>query len=298
MARVRERVMSFRMKKRIFTLFLFLVLAAALFPLHADALCVSGRDWHIVGTGDFKGDAVREVLWSNRTTKELVVWHLIGGGLPSEQVVNVLPDLAWSIIGLADFDGDGKPDLLVKNELTGAVVILYLRDWAVRGQEAVAAAGGPWNVMGVGDFNRDGHPDIFWRNSATGESVVWFMNGATRLDQHSLAGLPPPWSVVAIGDFDRDGFPDILWENPAGGDVVVWYMKGLTRRETEELAARAPPRDIPGFCSLDGDDERTVILQYIAILHTFRPRLIPGLPSSFTFSGPGIRAPPVSPMYS
>jgi hypothetical protein len=43
--------------------------------------------WTVVQTGDFSGDAKSDILWSNPSTGQLVVWFidgtsLIGGGSP------------------------------------------------------------------------------------------------------------------------------------------------------------------------------------------------------------------------
>ena len=68
--------------------------------------------WSIVGTGDFNGDTMGDLLWQDMSGN-VAIWEMNGTTILNENssfVANVASQ--WSIKGTGDFNGDGKADIL------------------------------------------------------------------------------------------------------------------------------------------------------------------------------------------
>ena len=64
--------------------------------------------WTIVGTGDFNGDGMGDILWRN-ANGTVAVWLMTGGNLLSAAGLgNVPADV--TVVGTSDFNGDGLAD--------------------------------------------------------------------------------------------------------------------------------------------------------------------------------------------
>jgi hypothetical protein len=69
--------------------------------------------WTIVGTGDFDGDGVSDILWRENTAGGVGMWLMNNNGtIKSLAGVGSLPIATWSVAETGDFDGDGKSDVL------------------------------------------------------------------------------------------------------------------------------------------------------------------------------------------
>src|SRR4029450_2597392 len=94
---------------------------------------IVGLPWRIVGTGEFGGLGVNDIVWHNTSTNETQIWFMDGyqikrratvvgehvgivttpGGIPAAQPVRV--GLPWSIVGVGNFTGDGQADMRCAN---------------------------------------------------------------------------------------------------------------------------------------------------------------------------------------
>jgi hypothetical protein len=183
-------------------------------------------DWHVVGTGDFNGDGLTDVLWRNEggMVRE---WLGQSNGAFTGNVANfsVTVPTDWKIVGTGDFNGDGYSDILWRGS-DGTV-----RDWLGTANGSFTGntanlntlVSNDWHVVGTGDFNGDGHDDILWRAS-DGTVREWLGqdNGAFAGNVANLnTTVPTDWHVVSIADFNGDGIDDLLWES-TGGSVREW----------------------------------------------------------------------------
>jgi hypothetical protein len=132
-----------------------------------------GSTWHVVGTGDFNGDGMADVLWQNDSG--LVTEWL---GQPDGSLVghplNVNPGTSWHVVGTGDFNGDGLDDILWRNN-DGT-----MRDWLAQSDGSFvgnvahfdANPGADWHVIGIGDYNGNASDDLLLQNSS-GQIVEW-----------------------------------------------------------------------------------------------------------------------------
>jgi ELWxxDGT repeat protein len=201
--------------------------------------------WSILGTGDFNGDGMADILW-RQGTGAIFDWTMNGSQIASSQAATsqgnvAAPDASWSVAGVADFNGDHEADLLWRQSGTGALV-----EWTMNGaqisasnnisyQNAPVKPDSSWTIAGLGDFDGDGKTDILWRQASTGALVEWTMFGPTVSAAGSTGNLTfqgnvvapdASWSVVQIDDFNGDGRADVLWRQSTTGSLAEWIMGG------------------------------------------------------------------------
>ncbi len=70
----------------------------------------SQRAWSIIGTGDFDGDGMSDIVWRD-TLGNTSIWLMNGAAVASAGGLGNVPT-TWSIVLTGDYDGDGKSDLL------------------------------------------------------------------------------------------------------------------------------------------------------------------------------------------
>lgn len=138
----------------------------------------AGTGWQIVGTGDFNGDGISDILWRNTATGYLTEWLGTNSGsfAPNSGAGTGAADNSWQIVGTGDFNGDGISDILWRNTTSG-----YVTEWlgtssgsfTPNPSAGTGAADPGWQIVGIGDFNADGHSDILWRNTTTGYVTEW-----------------------------------------------------------------------------------------------------------------------------
>ncbi len=195
--------------------------------------------WRVVGSGDFDGDALADLLWRSKSAGLSVSSHPVLEGSISPPVQEVYPvPSGWDAavdVGVGDFDGDGDLDLLVW-EGAGRGLVVWQLDGATWESEAPIVPGAPtdrnFEPIATGEFNGDGQPDVLFRNSATGELRAWLI-----IDNEMVAetGFTPfgvsnlDWTVVAAGDFNGDNSDDLLYQNAISKRLVVWFMAGTVR---------------------------------------------------------------------
>ena len=88
----------------------------------------SNTGWKVVGTGDFNGDGVPDLVWENLTTRQVTVNYYGGAGgatVTGWAYLNAAGAPGWSVVAVADFNGDGVPDLVWQNDTTKQVTVNY-----------------------------------------------------------------------------------------------------------------------------------------------------------------------------
>lgn len=194
--------------------------------------------WRMVGTGDFDGNGVPDLVWQNQATGQVNVNYYGGAGgaaIIGWAMLNSGAGTAgWSVVAVADMNGDGVPDLIWQSSSTGQVNVNYyggtggatLAGWAVLNSGAGTSG---WHVVAAADFDGNGVPDLIWQNSTTGEVHVNYYGGAggTALTGWAMlnsgAGTAG-WVVAGAADFN--GVPDLIWQNQTTGQVNVNYYGG------------------------------------------------------------------------
>jgi hypothetical protein len=126
-------------------------------------------DWQIVGTGDFNGDGITDVLWrSNAGTVRDWLGQADGSFVGNTAAVNTTVPLDWHIVGTGDFNGDGRDDILWRSNDGTVREWLSQSDNSFAGNTAHLNTTVPtdWHVVAIGDYNGDSTDDLLWQNTA------------------------------------------------------------------------------------------------------------------------------------
>src|SRR6202042_1469120 len=125
-----------------------------------------------VGTGDFNGDGLSDILFQNASSGQVAIWEMNGNTLIGGGPVTPNPGPAWQAIGTGDFNHDGFSDILFQNASTGQVSIWEMKGNTLIGGGAVTPNPGPaWQAIGTtGDFSADGFSDILFQNTSSGQA--------------------------------------------------------------------------------------------------------------------------------
>jgi Ca2+-binding RTX toxin-like protein len=174
---------------------------------------VPGRDWHIVGTGDFDGDSKSDLLWRT-DSGALAIWEMNGTQIKAADYIKTgssnigAPGSDWHIVDTGDFDHDGKSDLLWRTD-SGALAIwemdgtqIKAADYIKMGSANVGTPGLDWHIVGADDYDGNGTSDLLWRTDS-GAHAVWEMNGSqialadyTKIGSSNVAAPGSDWNII------------------------------------------------------------------------------------------------------
>ena len=200
----------------------------------------------VVGTGDFDGDGLEDLLWMDNNNSFVWIFRARPGGGFDYQFVDFFPP-GWLVVGVADFNGDGRSDILIRNASAG-----YVSYWLMNGPSrigtSVAGVPGSYRVVGTGDFDGDGVGDSLWTDSS--KSHLWIFRSGS---QYQFVDFyPPGWTVDAITDINGDGKSDIVLRNAGTSQLTYWLMAGPTRIGSGVTSVPSTYR-IVGASDFDGD---------------------------------------------
>jgi hypothetical protein len=81
--------------------------------------------WSVVGTGDFNGDGMWDILWKDSASGNYAIWLMNGLAVgPTGGLGN--PGGNWQVIDTGDYDGDGRSDILWKDTNSNVYVIWFM----------------------------------------------------------------------------------------------------------------------------------------------------------------------------
>jgi hypothetical protein len=171
--------------------------------------------FQIFATGDFDANGIRDIMFRQPTSGDVVVWLL------DANLNLIVPPAAANGINTPAESG-------------------YLRAGATQ-----ILLGSQWTSLGVMDFNNtvggsatsplaDKKDDILFLNQQTGQLVAWLMDGSTIvpgrggfiLNGAVVSGAPGAFDLVGNADFSGDQNSDLLWRlKSKEGPLILWQME-------------------------------------------------------------------------
>jgi hypothetical protein len=104
-----------------------------------------GPAWQAIGTGDFYGNGLSDILWQNTSTSQLSIWEMDGNTRIGGGAVSAIPGPSWHAIGT----GGGGSDILFQN--TSGQTAIWEMDGTTRigGGPAGGNPGPSWRAVGL-----------------------------------------------------------------------------------------------------------------------------------------------------
>ena len=187
--------------------------------------------------GDLNNDGNMDIVFSNRTTGEVVVIKTnFNGSLQTPLVLPYgdLPPAVTLPVALADFDSNGFLDIVAVSR-GSSIAKVYLGNGTsfptVRTFLTSLGANlgvGPNRVI-AGDLNNDGKPDIVTANTSSNDIGVYYGAGNGFFFTGEFAYYVPQTLTplaLALADMDNDGDKDIIFSRGVSGSVsggqIAW----------------------------------------------------------------------------
>jgi hypothetical protein len=150
--------------------------------------------WSVVGTGDFNGDGIADILWRDGSGN-VAIWYMNGvGPIKGSVAVGNVPT-TWSVKGTGDFNNDGMADIAWQ-DTSGNLAIWLMNGGAVLQSTGLGNVPNSYTLAATGDYNRDGNSDLLWLD-ASGNVSVWFMNGTSVTSTAFVGNMPTPWTILS-----------------------------------------------------------------------------------------------------
>src|SRR5262249_7297435 len=181
-----------------------------------------GTNQHFVGSGDFNGDDISDLLINvdnpaNQTRQFLVDQMAPLGGIQT-QVQIAVRGADWIVDGTGDFNHDAVSDILVHRDTGGNRTLdaMVMNNGVVHFNVTIAVNGTNWDMDGSGDFNGDSVSDVLQHQinlanrSMTLRALQMYPNTVQVQSSPTLGTIGATWQVDGTGDFNQNGTSDIL----------------------------------------------------------------------------------------
>ncbi|MEI6209921.1 MAG: VCBS repeat-containing protein [Desulfuromonadales bacterium] len=185
--------------------------------------------WSIVGSGDFNGDGIKDLLWNNKTSGQVYLMLMKNA---TEQKNGAMlyqePNIQWKIVATGDLNGDGTTDLIWWNNSTGQVYAQTIVNGKItNGSIIYTEPDTRWKIVGTGDVNGNGKSDLIWWNSNTGQVAVGTTNSLNQASAQVIYSEPDTnWRIAGVGDINGNGKADLIWHNKTTGQVYGMLLNG------------------------------------------------------------------------
>jgi hypothetical protein len=207
----------------------------------------------VVGTGDYDGNGVADLLWENTSTGALTLWLLNGGAVAATGALDrsSLPAAEeWHVGGSADFNGDGKDDLMLFSREKGEVEVWTFAGAAVASRTRQAGHKGAWSVASVQDIDGDGKAEIVWVDEFKRALELRDPSAAAPV---ALGALASGWRPRGGADFAGDGSAELVMQQTTSGAAQAWALDDAGLLGSSNLPNAQGLGTFAGSGDFDGD---------------------------------------------
>lgn len=203
---------------------------------------------------DFDGDGVSDLLWFNRTSSQLEIWHWAEADYPCTRPCPWSLGRIMDAGPMGDFDGDGSTDVVFRDPVSGEN-LLRVGGFYDRMLTSVTNPG--WRIVGAGDFDGDDQADLLWRNELSGVNAIWrSADHSSQLPIHAVTDVD--WQVAAVGDFNGDRKADIFWRHAVTGRNAIW-LSGRFDTQQPVTAVTGLDWEVRGAGDFNGDGRDDIV---------------------------------------
>jgi hypothetical protein len=212
----------------------------------------------VVGTGDYDGNRVADLLWEDTQTSALTLWLVNAGAVSATKALDrsSLPSIEeWHVGGSADFDGDGSDDLLLFSRVKGEAEVWTFSSGAVATRTRLAGHKGAWSVAVVDDTDGDGKAEIVWIDEFNRELELRDPGAAAPVD---LGALQSGWRPRGGADVVGNGEAELVVNQSSTGASQAWALDDGGLLGSSPLLSANGLGDFAGAGDFDGDGREDV----------------------------------------
>jgi hypothetical protein len=224
-----------------------------------------GTNQNFVGSGDFNGDGLSDLLINVDNTpgiRTFLVDQMNPTGIQAQFQIAVR-GADWITDAVADFNQNGTSDILVHRDvgLNRTLEVMVMNNNTVVANTTIGVNGTNWQVDGTGDFNGNGTQDILQHridlasDSMTLRSLEMTPGAVQVQSAPTLGVIGANIQVDGVGDFNHNGTADILVHSDAGGvrtfQVLTVQNSGITGAVT--VAQTGTNISVGGVGDFNGD---------------------------------------------
>lgn len=143
----------------------------------------AGDGWSVLTTADYNRDGMSDMVWSDTTSRLLIVWLMNGTALIAPgPPISGLPGGDWTPLSTSgDVNFDEMADIIWTDGTRHLMSVFLMDSTALRAlaPPVQGPEGDGWVITTIGDTNGDGMYDMVWEGKNPPRMAVWLMHGAS-----------------------------------------------------------------------------------------------------------------------
>jgi len=186
-----------------------------------------GREWQVLGLGDFSGTDTSDFIMREAGSNTLYYFDVADSQVVAANSMGNI-GLEWQVLGIGDFSGNpGESDILMRDTGNGQIDYFDIQHNQIVAANLMANIGMEWQVLGIGDFSGNpGESDMLMRDTGNGQIDYFDIQHNQIIAANLMANIGMEWQVLGIGDFSGNpGESDMLMRDTGNGQMNVFDIQ-------------------------------------------------------------------------